>query len=238
MPEEWKIKGKLLQELDALRDRIAQLEQSELRETREEPDISGTMFDHIVEGVLLIDEQTRQPLTGNRSMCAMLCCKRDEIANLRFQDVYPPEASDNTVGQANRQASGRPLLACNVPVKRNDGSIFFADITSVPFTLAGKKYILSVYRKINPAKTESTRPQSVPNDGYEHPRLTGTEINILTLIVNGMSNREIAQLLRRSTRTIENHRAHLMKKLGVDNSIELVRRAVSLGLVDLPVEPQ
>jgi hypothetical protein len=29
-----------------------------------------------------------------------------------------------------------------------------------------------------------------------------------------------------------------MKKLGVDNSVELVRRAVAMGLVDLPVEPQ
>lgn len=59
MPEKWKIKGKLLQELDALRNRIAQLEQSEHREKHEELEVSGTMLDHIVEGVLLIDEQTR-----------------------------------------------------------------------------------------------------------------------------------------------------------------------------------
>jgi len=67
--------------------------------------------------------------------------------------------------------------------------------------------------------------------------LTATEINILKLIASGMSSKEIARLLHRSPRTIENHRAHLMKKLDVDNSIELIQRAIKMGLIDLPKEP-
>jgi len=63
--------------------------------------------------------------------------------------------------------------------------------------------------------------------------LTRNETKILQLIINGMSNKEIANLLHRSARTIEVHRAHLMHKLGVDNLVDLVKRIASMGLVDL-----
>lgn len=61
-------------------------------------------------------------------------------------------------------------------------------------------------------------------------------MRILKLIIKGKSNKEIAKLLHRSIRTVENHRAHLMKKLDVDNSVELVKLSIQMGLIDLPVE--
>jgi FixJ family two-component response regulator len=63
--------------------------------------------------------------------------------------------------------------------------------------------------------------------------LTRTEKKILQLVIDGMSNKEIAFILHRSARTIEVHRAHLMHKLGVDNLVDLVKRVASMGLVDL-----
>jgi len=45
----------------------------------------------------------------------------------------------------------------------------------------------------------------------------------------GMSNRAIANSLHRSERTIEVHRSHIMRKLNVDNVVDLVKRAGSLG---------
>jgi DNA-binding NarL/FixJ family response regulator len=67
--------------------------------------------------------------------------------------------------------------------------------------------------------------------------LTITEKKILQLVIDGMSNSEIAEILHRSTRTVEVHRAHIMHKLGVDNLIDLVKRAASMGLVDLKEKP-
>lgn len=68
--------------------------------------------------------------------------------------------------------------------------------------------------------------------------LTRNETKILQLIINGMSNKEIANLLHRSARTIEVHRAHIMHKLGVDNLVDLVKRIASMGLVDLEEKPE
>lgn len=61
--------------------------------------------------------------------------------------------------------------------------------------------------------------------------LTKTEMRILHLILDGMNNREIAEGLHRSQRTIEVHRGHLMHKLRVANIIGLLLRATELGLM-------
>jgi len=68
--------------------------------------------------------------------------------------------------------------------------------------------------------------------------LTPTQTKVLKLVIDGNSNREIADLLNRSVRTIEVHRAHVMEKLGVTSMLELIKRAIALGLVDMPPTPK
>lgn len=61
--------------------------------------------------------------------------------------------------------------------------------------------------------------------------LTRREWEILTYIVAGQHNRDIAGLLGVSVRTVQSHRTNLMDKLGVHDSIQLVRYAIRKGLV-------
>lgn len=63
--------------------------------------------------------------------------------------------------------------------------------------------------------------------------LTKTEAVILHLILQGKSNKGIAHILHRSVRTIEDHRNHIMRKLDVDNVVDLVKRATAMGMVKL-----
>ncbi|MDD5327265.1 MAG: response regulator [Phycisphaerae bacterium] len=60
--------------------------------------------------------------------------------------------------------------------------------------------------------------------------LTKKEIVVLRLILQGKNNREIARILHRSIRTVEDHRRHIMGKLDVDNVVDLVKRATDMGL--------
>ncbi|UCE46738.1 MAG: response regulator, partial [Phycisphaerales bacterium] len=62
--------------------------------------------------------------------------------------------------------------------------------------------------------------------------LTKTEKIVLQLILRGMANKGIAYTLQRSERTIEVHRSRIMRKLDVDNVVDLVKRASSMGLGD------
>ena len=63
--------------------------------------------------------------------------------------------------------------------------------------------------------------------------LTNRENEILRLIAKGKLNREIADHLDISIRTVENHRANIMRKLGLKKTTELVKYAIQHGFVDL-----
>jgi DNA-binding NarL/FixJ family response regulator len=57
-------------------------------------------------------------------------------------------------------------------------------------------------------------------------KLTSREREVVKLIAEGKKNREIADLLCISIRTVENHRANIMKKLKLKNTSELVKYAI------------
>lgn len=73
------------------------------------------------------------------------------------------------------------------------------------------------------------RPSGEPALSYS--RLTGREREVLQLIAEGHSNKEVAGQLGISTRTAEAHRANLMTKLSIHNTADLVRFAIREGLV-------
>jgi len=62
-------------------------------------------------------------------------------------------------------------------------------------------------------------------------KLTDREREVLQLIAEGHKNREIAELLYVSIKTIETHRAHIMDKLEVRSRAELTQYAIRLGLI-------
>ena len=59
--------------------------------------------------------------------------------------------------------------------------------------------------------------------------LTKTEERILELIIAGKGNKEIAFMLHRSVRTVEWHRNRVMRKLNVDNIVDLIKTSVGAG---------
>ena len=63
--------------------------------------------------------------------------------------------------------------------------------------------------------------------------LTSREKEITRLVVEGFSRKEIAEILYISTKTVENHISNIMRKLSLHNTIELVRWAAGLGLINM-----
>jgi DNA-binding NarL/FixJ family response regulator len=62
--------------------------------------------------------------------------------------------------------------------------------------------------------------------------LTEREQEVLKLVVEGYTSREIADLLYLSKRTVMCHRANIASKLGIHNRMELIRYAMRTGVVD------
>ena len=64
-------------------------------------------------------------------------------------------------------------------------------------------------------------------------QLTAREQEVLHQLAEGLSSKEVAQKLFISPKTVENHRANIMNKLDLHSTIELVRYAAKLGLIDV-----
>jgi DNA-binding NarL/FixJ family response regulator len=75
---------------------------------------------------------------------------------------------------------------------------------------------------------------SMPEADADHGKLTNREKQVLQLIAEGKSNKEIAALLELSVNTVSVHRANLMEALGIHRTAELVLYAVRKGLVHIP----
>ncbi|GBD46781.1 Oxygen regulatory protein NreC [bacterium HR41] len=54
----------------------------------------------------------------------------------------------------------------------------------------------------------------------------------MKLVAEGFTNRQIAELLTLSEKTVESHRANVLAKLGMRDRVELVRYAIKRGLVE------
>jgi DNA-binding NarL/FixJ family response regulator len=67
--------------------------------------------------------------------------------------------------------------------------------------------------------------------GPEEP-LSPREQEVLKLISEAHTNREIAEILMLSEKTVESHRANLLRKLGMRDRVELVRYAIRRGLTE------
>ncbi len=61
--------------------------------------------------------------------------------------------------------------------------------------------------------------------------LTAREAEVLRLIADGLSNKEIAEELVISVTTVQTHRAHIMEKLDLHNQTELVKYAIRKGIL-------
>ena len=70
-----------------------------------------------------------------------------------------------------------------------------------------------------------------PDDADEDP-LSPRELEVLKLVAEGHTTREIAELLVVAEKTVERHRAHILDKLGMRDRVDLTRYAIRRGLIE------
>jgi len=89
------------------------------------------------------------------------------------------------------------------------------------------------------AKTTKSRAKALSPEPVLPPRkrrpeaLTIREQEILELIWTGFKNKEIAQRLKISVKTVEAHRANMMKKIRVSNTAQLLKAAIQGKMLKL-----
>jgi DNA-binding NarL/FixJ family response regulator len=102
-------------------------------------------------------------------------------------------------------------------------------IRGVTAVAAGKSFFSPVAAKV--MLDDYLRRLSEKGIVDRYDALSGREREIFQLIAEGRSNKEVAELLSISVTTVETHRAHILQKLDVHNTAELVLYAVRRGVI-------
>lgn len=143
--------------------------------------------------------------------------------------VKSPEASIIILSMYNDEDYINRCLELGVKgyvVKSESGSELENAIHAV---LDGRNYFSSqvqevIFKKHTQTVNRKHREQVI--------KLTNREIEIIKLIAEGLTSQEMADKLFISPRTVETHRANLLKKVGVKNAMELVKRVQQLKLLE------
>lgn len=101
---------------------------------------------------------------------------------------------------------------------------------------AGKDDVLATLNQLRADEDTGARrvlapKESVPPPSSTRGSLSRRELQVLTLIAEGYTNKQIADDLGISVRTVETHRERLMRKLNVQGTAALTKAAIALGLV-------
>lgn len=114
-------------------------------------------------------------------------------------------------------------------LKNADRTEFYNALCAVS---KGKSYFSSEVTQalLNPEKKVASKFDVSP-DTIQLSKLTEREIDVLKLIAEGFSNKEIGDKLFISHRTVDTHRTNLMKKLDAHNIAGLIKFAIKNGMV-------
>lgn len=99
-------------------------------------------------------------------------------------------------------------------------------ISAIDCTLKGKKYYSEEILDLMLELGENKQVHEVPS------ALTSSEIEIVRLIAEGMTTKEIAHRKHISFHTVNTHRKNIFRKIGVSNASELIIHAIKAGWID------
>jgi len=115
------------------------------------------MFEATTDGVIVVDSQTRRFYTGNLALSRMLGYAPREIRELTIRDIHPPDSMHFVMQQFEKLVRREQTVARDIPVKRKDGSLFHADITCNPVTLAGNACLMGFFHDVSERKRVEDR---------------------------------------------------------------------------------
>ena len=163
----------------------------------------------------------------------------DALDALAGVDVETPLRGSPFDGLVARRAEPVRLADVGLALRGLAGGTQYADAYRAGLALAtakGPRFETHVLARLAAPLLKESAAAARLEHGPTEP-LTPREHEILDLLTAGLTNREIAQRLVLSARTVETHVARITGKLGVSSRARAVARAVALGIVAPAAEP-
>jgi len=178
------------------------------------PDLALTGFLHAPDATLVLAD--RVILRASLRVQAVFGWTPAELEGQSIRLLYPGQTDYDLIGERARRAmQADPVYSDERFMRRKDGQVVWMEAHGHALDPADPQR-LAVW-SYRPA-----RVATAPTDG-----LTAAEKRVAGYLVNGFTSKEIAQSLGCSPRTVEAHRANMIRKMKVRNSFDLVSRLLA-----------
>ena len=139
--------GNIIGSVSVVRD-ITERKKAE-EELQESEQKFRAIFDNANDGFISVDPERGRFFNPNRRMIEMLGYEsEEEMKDLTVSDIHPEKDLPYILGEFEKHARGEISRSEDLPVKRKDGSIFFASISSYLVTIANKTYLSCIFRDV------------------------------------------------------------------------------------------
>jgi PAS domain S-box-containing protein len=119
---------------------------------KESEQIFRTIFENASDGILLADNESKKFFMGNKQIYKTLGYGPDEIKALGVMDIHPEKDLPYILDQFEKLIRNEILVSKDIPVKKKDGSIYYADISALPIPLIGTTLTIGIFRDITERK--------------------------------------------------------------------------------------
>jgi PAS domain S-box-containing protein len=110
------------------------------------------LFEGTAEGIVVADIQTKKFMYASPAFCAMLGYTEGELKKLGVEDIHPREHLQHTIAEFEAQARGEKTLAADIPCRRKNGEIIYADINTARVVIDGRECNVGFFTDITDRK--------------------------------------------------------------------------------------
>ncbi len=183
-----------LEELVKERTRELEIEISERENTERELQISEkrfrTFFDNSTDPILVANPSTRSFVLANHAMCSLLGYTEQELTSLSVDAIHPKNVLPSIMKTFDEMAIGKGTIAKSVPMLRNDGSTFPAEISSTIIEIGDQQFMLGCFRDISEriaAEEERLKVRKLESVGVLAGGIAHDFNNILAAVLGNVS---------------------------------------------------
>lgn len=205
---------------------------------RYSPDTKALIFSGAVDESLLLAAACQLPegfVHKNDSLATLLealqVVTKGGVYHSALIDPRTSPAGGTAVGMPSKIDKVRAAAKIAVVASSNGGACRRTSVAGENVPPPGTE---ALAEPIPPALTDdgaNAASRGAVVDAFQAAGLTHRERDVVLLVAEGSSSKQIGDCLALSVRTVENYRSTIMRKLGVKNATELVRHAVAIGLV-------
>jgi diguanylate cyclase (GGDEF)-like protein/PAS domain S-box-containing protein len=189
----------------------------------------STMFNSASDGMILLNIKEGRFTDANKKMCDMLGYSREEFVRLTIPDIHPRNMVQVALDQCEKLIKKEIDLARNIPVMKNDKTVFFADISASKITLNNIDYIVGAFRDV----TERTHTEEKLKQSEEKYRLLAEHMKD-PVWVTDMNLR--ATYISPSTEKLLGYTVEEIKKLPLDKLLtpSSFKTAMNYKTIEMP----